>query len=244
MTAADLSTIREHTDIRQLVQSYGVKLKVYARVGTGLCPLHSEKTPSFRVNLPGHQYAGKWRCHGGCGVGGDCFDLVMRLDSCDLPTAARRLAADAGLTLSNRPETALERRQRESDREEKILVKWWYRQAWSEARRGLNRAMRAMDRGNPFAEDCAGIYGRRLRWIELNAGTEAGLERFRLEDRATVEKAYRIWMCRDLRRYATAAELTGLVIRTWEYQVMHADGWPSHPSTQTNFPVTQQGQST
>ena len=41
----------------------------------GLCPLHSEKTASFVVDIPRQ----RWRCFGGCATGGDLIDLARQL---------------------------------------------------------------------------------------------------------------------------------------------------------------------
>lgn len=54
------------------------------------CPLHDEKTPSFCVREV--EGVWRWRCHG-CGVGGDVFDLVMRLERCTFREARRKLGA-------------------------------------------------------------------------------------------------------------------------------------------------------
>ena len=52
----------------------------------GLCPFHSEKTPSFTVTPTKELY----HCFG-CGRGGDVFSFLMELDSIDFPEAVRRV---------------------------------------------------------------------------------------------------------------------------------------------------------
>ena len=209
MTAADLRRVAEATDIRQLIGSAIRLRKLPGHSALGLCPFHNEKTPSFRVNLSG-PHAGKWRCHG-CGLNGDCFDFLMRLDSCDLRTAAKQLASDAGITLTEKPETPAERRERERLRTEKEIFRWWMKTEWMDSRRRLNRAMALLD-VNPFAEDLAGIHGARLRWIEANVSTPEGLAEFR---RARIpERRYREWLTRRLRRYAAMWEFAEMVLRT------------------------------
>lgn len=53
----------------------------------GLCPFHSEKTPSFTVDIERQLY----HCFG-CGAGGDIFTLVMEKENLSFPEALRHLA--------------------------------------------------------------------------------------------------------------------------------------------------------
>ena len=72
-----IDDLRLQANILQLVQEY-VPLK---RAGTsykGLCPFHSEKTPSFNVN----QEMGLYRCWG-CQVRGDAITFVREIEHLD-----------------------------------------------------------------------------------------------------------------------------------------------------------------
>ena len=71
-----------------------VKLEKRGREYTGLCPFHSEKTPSFTVN----ESKGFYHCFG-CSAHGDAFDFVMRTQGIDFPEAVKILAREAGVTL-------------------------------------------------------------------------------------------------------------------------------------------------
>lgn len=171
-----IARIRDATDIRSLVSGYGVKLAVRGRVGVGLCPFHSEKTGSFHVNLKGHKYAGKFRCHG-CGAHGDSIDF-LELHGMTKWEAIRALAGDAGITVEGyKPPTPEERRQMARDAEERLVCAWWYRQRWVEARALLQREL--SDPGI-LAEDSFGsCCGRLLRWIERERESPDAMAIFR-----------------------------------------------------------------
>jgi DNA primase len=95
-----MSRAREATDeIRQRVSildvvSPHVTLRRAGRRYKGLCPFHSEKTPSFTVDPE----RGFFYCFG-CHAGGDVFDFVMRLGSLSFGEARQELADRAGIRL-------------------------------------------------------------------------------------------------------------------------------------------------
>ena len=90
--------IRARLDIVELV-SASVELKKNGRNFKGLCPFHTEKTPSFIVN-PERQ---TWRCFGACATGGDVFNFVMRKEGVEFGEALHRLADAAGVEVTRRP---------------------------------------------------------------------------------------------------------------------------------------------
>src|SRR5437879_1847360 len=90
-----LDDIRAATDIVDLVGRF-VNLRKAGTGWKGLCPFHSEKTPSFTVN----PRKGIFHCFG-CGVGGDAFGFLMRQDRLAFPEAVRTLARTAGIALTD-----------------------------------------------------------------------------------------------------------------------------------------------
>ncbi len=81
------------TDIVDVVSDY-VRLKKRGTNFIGLCPFHTEKTPSFNVN-PG---MGIFKCFG-CGEGGDVFHFMERVEGLSFPETVRLLAERAGVQL-------------------------------------------------------------------------------------------------------------------------------------------------
>src|SRR5437016_6123486 len=92
-----IDDLRLQANIVQVVQEY-VPLKRAGTTFKGLCPFHSEKTPSFHVNPD----KGFFHCFG-CGAGGDVFKFLELHEKIAFPDAVKLLAHKFGLTL---PETA------------------------------------------------------------------------------------------------------------------------------------------
>jgi DNA primase len=88
-----LHTIRERVSLVEVVSRY-VSLKKAGRNHLGLCPFHSEKTPSFTVN----EERGLFHCFG-CGAGGTAFTFLMRMERLEFPEAVAQLAQRAGVEL-------------------------------------------------------------------------------------------------------------------------------------------------
>ena len=81
------------TDIQTLIGGY-VSLKRSSANLKGLCPFHSEKSPSFTVYPANNSFY----CFG-CGVGGDQISFIMRMEHLDYPDAVEFLAKRAGITI-------------------------------------------------------------------------------------------------------------------------------------------------
>src|SRR5947207_11323744 len=93
-----IDDLRLAANIVQVVQEY-VPLKRAGTTYKGLCPFHSEKTPSFHVNPD----KGFFHCFG-CGVGGDVFKFLELHEKVDFPEAVRMLAQKFGVALPERSE--------------------------------------------------------------------------------------------------------------------------------------------
>lgn len=95
-----VEAIKDRSDIVDLIGTY-VSLKRAGSNYNGLCPFHSEKTPSFTV-FPDSQ---SFFCFG-CEAGGDAFTFIMRTENLDYPGAVEFLAKRSGVELptDGRPE--------------------------------------------------------------------------------------------------------------------------------------------
>lgn len=88
-----LSEIKNAADILDII-SEAVILKKAGKNYVGLCPFHSEKTPSFTVS-PAKQI---FYCFG-CGTGGNVFSFLTKHEGLTFPEAAKRLAARYGIEI-------------------------------------------------------------------------------------------------------------------------------------------------
>ena len=82
-------------DIESVIGSY-VSLKRAGSNLKGLCPFHSEKTPSFTV----YPQDNSFYCFG-CGVGGNAITFISRIEHLDYVDAIEHLAKRAGITVVN-----------------------------------------------------------------------------------------------------------------------------------------------
>ncbi len=87
-------TVKQHADIVRIVGDY-VKLKrAGAQNWSGLCPFHGEKTASFSVHATRQFY----HCFG-CGISGDVFSFVQKIENITFPEAVRFVAQKLGMAL-------------------------------------------------------------------------------------------------------------------------------------------------
>ena len=96
-----IDDLKAQADIVQVVQDY-VPLKKAGTSHKGLCPFHSEKTPSFHV----HGDKGFFHCFG-CGVGGDVLKFLELQEKLGFQDAVRQLAQRFGVQVPE-PNTELD----------------------------------------------------------------------------------------------------------------------------------------
>ena len=100
-----IDEIRQNNDIVDVISQY-VHLKRSGRNFFGLCPFHNEKSPSFSVS-PDKQI---FHCFG-CGVGGNVYTFLMKIEGINFIEAIQMLAERANInlpTLENNADTAKE----------------------------------------------------------------------------------------------------------------------------------------
>ena len=88
-----INEIKYRNDIETAISSY-VNLKRRGKNLVGLCPFHSEKTPSFTV----YPESSSFYCFG-CGAGGDVFTFTSLIENLDYIEAVKLLAERSGVTL-------------------------------------------------------------------------------------------------------------------------------------------------
>ncbi|HTA85622.1 MAG TPA: CHC2 zinc finger domain-containing protein, partial [Silvibacterium sp.] len=120
-------TVKQQADILKIIGEYVRLKKAGAQNYTGLCPFHSEKSPSFSVHV-GRQF---YHCFG-CGQSGDVFSFIQKIENVSFPEAAKTIAIKCGIPLPKRefssPEEAAESRKRTKLIELHEFATTWFEQ--------------------------------------------------------------------------------------------------------------------
>jgi DNA primase len=87
-------TVKQQADIVRIIGDYVKLKKAGAQNFSGLCPFHGEKTPSFSVHATRQFY----HCFG-CGVSGDVFSFVQKIENITFPESIRLVAQKLGIPL-------------------------------------------------------------------------------------------------------------------------------------------------
>ncbi len=89
----DIQKVRSSVTLSDVVSPYS-QLRRTGRSQVGLCPFHSERSPSFSVN----DETGRYMCFG-CGAKGDVFTFVQQMEHLDFVGSVERIASKAGIEL-------------------------------------------------------------------------------------------------------------------------------------------------
>jgi DNA primase len=139
-----IDEIKDRLDIVQVVEKY-VKLKKAGKNYSGLCPFHTEKTPSFIVSPDIQRY----KCFG-CGESGDIFNFIQEIENLDFPETLEKLAKEAGVELEKK----------EINYKYKILEEINYNAAkyfYNELKKDKNALQYLLDRG--FTKEILKAFG-------------------------------------------------------------------------------------
>jgi DNA primase len=90
----DIDALRDRADIVEIVSNYTQLKKSGANTFKGLCPFHSEKTPSFQVNAS----SGLFFCFG-CSKGGNLYQFIQEVETLPFPEAVEWVARKTGFQL-------------------------------------------------------------------------------------------------------------------------------------------------
>ena len=129
-----IDEVRDRTDIVEVV-SQAVTLKKVGKNFKGLCPFHSEKTPSFTVSPEKRIY----HCFG-CGAGGNVFKFLMETQSISFVDAVRQFAESAGVTIPSRDAGSLndpQYKEREALKNTNELATTYYHSLFNDTEAGL-----------------------------------------------------------------------------------------------------------
>ncbi|MGE0823164.1 MAG: DNA primase [Candidatus Binatia bacterium] len=169
-----LADIRARVSIVEIVSTH-VALRKTGRSYSGLCPFHGEKTPSFSVNEEG----GFFHCFG-CGVGGNVFTFLMRIEGLSFPEAVRRLASKAGIPLPQMERDPHAQERARLYKLNEIAATYFQRCLWGNVGEAARRYLTERGLGKEIAEQ--------FRLGFSPPGTE-GLVRFLKMQNADVDKA-------------------------------------------------------
>lgn len=118
----DIVRVREATDLSDLIGSH-LQLRRVGRRSVGLCPFHTEKTPSFSVNAE----LGFYKCFG-CGKSGDAITFVREIEHLDFVGAVEHLANKAGIQVRYTTENEGANRRKRSELTDAVeaAVEWYH----------------------------------------------------------------------------------------------------------------------
>jgi len=108
ISSEKIEEVRLASDIVDIISGY-LSLQKKGKNYFGLCPFHKEKTPSFSVNSEQQIF----HCFG-CGVGGNVFTYIMRIEGLTFPESVRLLAKSAGIIIPEEDQDFEQYREKEA----------------------------------------------------------------------------------------------------------------------------------
>lgn len=176
-----IDQVRSSADIVSTIRDYVPSLQISGRSVKGLCPFHSERTPSFHV----HPEKGVFKCFG-CGEAGDVIAFVSKIEGLSFSEALEKLAGQLGIPLKR--EKSSHAREPESARQQILraleAAKGLYKEQLWQARTG--DAARAYLRQRRITDETA-------QRFELGVAPSSGDSIFE----ALVKKGYSIEICQQ-----------------------------------------------
>ena len=149
-----IDEVRDRTDIVEVVSQF-VTLKKVGKNFKGLCPFHSEKTPSFTVSPEKRIY----HCFG-CGAGGNVFKFVIETQNISFIDAVRQFADSAGISIPQPNADNLNNplyKEREALKKANELAANYYHSLFHDSEAGL--AARNYLKGRYFTGEILDKYG-------------------------------------------------------------------------------------
>ncbi len=142
-----IEQVKSSVDIVEII-GRRIELKQSGQNYLGLCPFHSEKTPSFSVNAEKQFY----HCFG-CQTGGNVINFIMETEHLSFPEAVTQLAEEKGIPV---PAVSAQEQQKEAQREQlrkanELAARYYYRNLRSPA----GEQARAYLRGRGIKDDLA-----------------------------------------------------------------------------------------
>lgn len=113
-----ISLVLSKADIQDVVGDYVALTRRGANL-IGLCPFHSERTPSFSVSPS----RGIYKCFG-CGKGGNALNFIMEIEHLSFVEAIRFLAKKVGVEIEDKPQTQEDIREQEEQVRLHALMNW------------------------------------------------------------------------------------------------------------------------
>ncbi|MCK9525089.1 MAG: CHC2 zinc finger domain-containing protein, partial [Limnochordia bacterium] len=179
--------VKSSVDIVEVI-GRRVELKQSGQNYTGLCPFHSEKTPSFSVNAERQFY----HCFG-CQTGGNVINFLMETEHLSFPEAVTKLAEEKGIAV---PAVSVQEQQKEALRDQlraanELAARYYYRNLRSPSGEGARAYLQDRAIDETLARD-----------FYLGYATDAwgGLVRFLEQESFDLEIAKRAGLISDSKR--------------------------------------------